>query len=160
VGTFLRSQPTPVGISFNDQHHIIDIMAKFCSEPAKLRAFFPACINSVRINAGLQHLNLISHQLKTRIVPPAISGLKKLLEHLKHPQKPAHISSNPTKQILLKSNTLNALICFRAPRKVKEFVNLSKRRVSSHPKAGFEPETVSTVTVSSATAFFNVELAE
>ncbi len=129
-------QPSPVGVRFNHQKLIVDIMVKLRSKPGKFSTLFRACVNSIRINAGLKHSDLIGHQLETGIVPSSVPSLKKFLKHLKHPQKTAHISSNPTNQILLTINVLSVLISFRAPRKVKEFANLSKQVVYSHPKAG------------------------
>ena len=137
-GIFLRSQPATVGAPFNHKQYIINIMVKFCSKPSKLRSFFRAGVNPVRINTGSQHFNLISQQLKPSIVSATISGLKKLLKYLKHPQKIAHISLNLIDQIFLKINMLRALICFRTPRKSRELVKLPKLSVSSYPKAGFE----------------------
>ena len=107
------------------------------NQPGQLRSFLRACVNSIRINARLQHLDLVSHQLKSGVVSSAELRLQKLLKNQEYSQITVHLPSNPITQIHLKINRLTRLICFRTPRENKEFENLQEWSESIHPKAGF-----------------------
>lgn len=72
---------------------------------------------------------------KQRLVSRTKFLLKKHHEDLKNCQITAHLSSHPVNQINLADNMLRRRICFRTPRKLKEFVNVSKWRILSHSKA-------------------------
>ena len=131
---FFRFQPTTIGFRLHEQHHTRDIVIKQCTQPNKLRVFLRLCVNSLIIDPRPQHFDLISQQLEPSVVSRAEFSLQNLLKNLKYFQITAHISSDPVCQNPLQINMLCRPICFRTPRKVKEYKKNRTRTYRSTSK--------------------------
>jgi len=141
----LDTQPSPIGSRFDNQHHIGDLMIEQGTQFDQVGPLFLGRNNLGIINPVAQHSELIFQQLQPGIVSRHKKPEQKNENHVKLTRKTAHIRWSPVGLISLPINGLRGGLRFRTPRKVKEFVNLSKPDVSSHPKYESEPGKIAVV---------------